>query len=82
VGTLILFIHSLHILPVTPFQRKIFFLSPLMLLINALLSFASGIAVTYLARHGTTTAVAYLGTTRIPDQIFRAQAKAAGVPLD
>ncbi|OCF40127.1 hypothetical protein I317_06078 [Kwoniella heveanensis CBS 569] len=82
VGTLILLVYSLHVFPVTSFQRKIFFLSPLMLFINTLLLIAGGIAVVVLARTGTTTAVAYLGTQRLPDSIVRAQAKAAGVPLD
>lgn len=52
-----------------------------MLLINNLLIFASGVAVTYIARHGTTSAVAYLGTTRIPDAVLKAQIAQSGAPL-
>ncbi|WVQ95151.1 hypothetical protein IAU59_002245 [Kwoniella sp. CBS 9459] len=82
VGTLILLLYSLHLVPLRPFMRKIFFLSPLMLLINTVLVLAAGIAVDVLARTGTTTAVAYIGNTRLPDSVFQAQAKASGVPLD
>ncbi|WWC69119.1 uncharacterized protein I206_103055 [Kwoniella pini CBS 10737] len=82
VGTLILFLHSLRILPMTRFLRKIFFLSPLMLVINTLLVAASGIAVTYIGRHGTTSIAAFIGTNQLPESVVRAQAKAQGVPLD
>ncbi|WWC89720.1 uncharacterized protein L201_004645 [Kwoniella dendrophila CBS 6074] len=82
VGTLILFFYSLRILPMTRFIRKIFFLSPLMLLINTVLLFASAIAVTYLGRHGTTSIEAFIGNNKLPESVVRAQAKAQGVPLD
>ncbi|WWC60763.1 uncharacterized protein I303_103339 [Kwoniella dejecticola CBS 10117] len=82
VGTLILFMYSLRILPMTQFIRRIFFLSPLMLAINTLLLTASGIAVTYLGRHGTTSIAAFVGTQQLPESVVRAQAKAQGVPLD
>ncbi|WVW82703.1 hypothetical protein I302_104714 [Kwoniella bestiolae CBS 10118] len=82
VGTLILFIHSLRLLPMTRFIRKIFFLSPLMLLLNTLLLIASGIAVTVLGRKGTASVEAYLGTTKLPEAVIRAQAKAQGAHLD
>ncbi|WVF67470.1 hypothetical protein IAT40_002226 [Kwoniella sp. CBS 6097] len=82
VGTLILLLHSLHLVPMSSFIRKIFFLSPLMLLINTILLFAAGIAVIVLARTGTTTAVAFIGAQRLPDSIVRAQSKASGIPLD
>jgi hypothetical protein len=63
------------------FARKIFFLSPLMLAINIVLILASGIAVTYLGRHGVASAAAYLGTARIPDAVLQAQIKKSGLPL-
>lgn len=53
-----------------------------MLAINNVLIFAAGVAVTYIARHGTTSAVAYLGKTRIPDSVLQAQIAQSGLPLD
>jgi uncharacterized protein (UPF0333 family) len=53
-----------------------------MLLLNNILILAAGIAVTYIARHGTTSAAAYLGTARIPDAVLQAQIAKAGLPLD
>lgn len=79
---MILFLYSLHLQPVPDFSRKIFFLSPLMLAINILLIFASGIAVTYLGRTGVASAAAYLGAVRIPDSVLQAQIKAGGIPLN
>jgi hypothetical protein len=64
------------------FARKIFFLSPLMLLINNILILAAGIAVNYIARTGVTEAHAYVGGRMIPDSLTAAQAKASGVPLE
>jgi hypothetical protein len=52
-----------------------------MLAINIVLILASGIAVTYLGRHGVASAVAYLGKVKIPDAVLQAQIKAGGVPL-
>ena len=78
---MILFLYSLHLQPVPSFSRKVFFLSPLLLAINIVLILASGIAVTYLGRHGVASAVAYLGTVKIPDSVLQAQIKAGGVPL-
>jgi hypothetical protein len=77
-----LFLHSLELAPVPKFVRKIFFLSPLMLLINFILVIASGIAVTYLGRTGTASAAAYLGTARIPDSVLQAQIARSGIPLN
>lgn len=57
-----------------------------MLLINNILIFAAGVAVTYIGRHGVTSAVAYLGTARvaaarIPDSVLQAQIAKSGLPL-
>ncbi|WWD09766.1 hypothetical protein V865_007894 [Kwoniella europaea PYCC6329] len=82
VGTLILFIHSLRLVPMTKFIRRIFFLSPLMLALNTLLLISSGIAVTYLGRQGTTSVEAFIGSTKLPESVIRAQAQAQGTHLD
>ena len=52
-----------------------------MLAINIVLILASGIAVTYLGRHGVASAVAYIGKAKIPDAVLQAQITAGGVPL-
>jgi hypothetical protein len=65
----------------TNFLRKIFFLTPLLLLLNTLLAFASAVAITYAARNGRLSVYATLGKTRLPTAAFDAQAKALGLSV-
>jgi hypothetical protein len=78
---LILFIYSLGIIPLYSFFRRIFFLSPLMLFLNTLLVFASGIAVTVIGRNNSATAWAALGSFVVPKATLQQQLAASGVSL-
>jgi hypothetical protein len=81
VGSLILLVYSMGIVPLYPFFRRIFFLSPLMLFINTLLVTASGIAVTIIGRTRSATAWAALGSFTVPQATLQQQLKASGVSL-
>ena len=81
VTSLILFVYSLGIIPLYPFFRRIFFLSPLMLTLNTLLVIASGIAVTVIGRNNSATAWAALGNFVVPEATLQQQLKASGVSL-
>lgn len=82
VGSLILLLYSMHLAPVTNFSRKTFFLSPLMLLINTLLVFAAGIAVTVIGRKGEAAVEGYVQGVKVPDATLQGLVRAGGVPLD
>ena len=63
------------------FQRKIFFLTPLFLLLNTLLAIGSAIAILIAARTGRLSVYLTLGSTRLPTSVFDNQAKALGLSV-
>lgn len=79
VGSLILFLYSLHLQPVDRFSRKIFFLSPLMLALNTLLMFAAAFPVTVFGRNNSATVKGYIGNTQLPDSVIKA---ASTIPVE
>jgi len=81
VNALILFVHNFHIIPMSKFQRKIFFLTPLLLLLNTLLAIGSAVAVTYVGRNGRITAYLTLHGVHLPQSVFDSQASALGLAV-
>jgi hypothetical protein len=72
VGSLILFLYSLHLQPVDRFSRKIFFLSPLLLTLNSLLMFGAAIPVTIFGRNRSAVVKGFIGSVQLPDATIKA----------
>ncbi|KAK1920749.1 hypothetical protein DB88DRAFT_502683 [Papiliotrema laurentii] len=72
INALVLFIHNLGVLPITNSLRRIFFLTPLLLLLNTPLAFASAIAMSVHATHGE---------THLPSAAFDARVRSVGLSV-
>ncbi|ORY28161.1 hypothetical protein BCR39DRAFT_535825 [Naematelia encephala] len=79
INSLLLFFHTLNIMPMPLWQRRIFFLNPLFHVIGTLLSLAAGIAVLKVARHGMLSASATINGVPIPQSVLQAQSASVGL---